>query len=869
MEASTPMMRQYREVKERHPDAILFFRMGDFYEMFHEDAELASRVLGLTLTSRSKGEEKPIPLAGIPWHKSEIYIDRLIRLGYKVAVCDQTEDPKKAKGLVRRDVTEVITPGTALGGSTLDGKRPNYLVALAPSGADGKGGWGIAAIDLSTGDFRIGDLGREEVAEELARFEPTEILVPEKAGGALPIGRGENHAPAVTEREEWRFDAEAGGRALRSHFGVETLEGFGLADARLGLAAGAALFDYLRELGRTDLRHVDRVLPVRARDHLDLDETTRRNLEVFRPLRDRPGEPTLLSVIDATTTPMGGRLLREWLLRPLLDPASIGARLDAVGEAVERASWREEMRALFRRFGDLERLAGRIVLGRGSPRDLVALKNSLRLAPEARRLASSASSPLLLELAERIEPLDDLAERIERAIVDDPPFSSKEGGIIRKGYHAELDGLRGIGSDGKGWIAAFQEGERRRTGIATLKVGFNKVFGYYIEVSKTRAADVPPTYMRKQTLVGAERFITPELKEQEDRILGAEERIHALEEELFLDVRSAAAAEGPRIRRIGEAAAAVDVLLALADTAVRRRFSRPSIDRENRLSIRKGRHPVVEAILGPGQFIPNDTELDAAGAQIHILTGPNMAGKSTYLRQVALIQLLAQTGSWVPAESAELGVADRIFTRVGASDDLARGQSTFLVEMTETANILHNATARSLVLLDEIGRGTSTFDGVSIAWAVVEYLHREPDAGPKTLFATHYHELAVLSESLPRVRNFSVLVKEWGDRVVFLRQVVPGSVDRSYGIQVARLAGLPDEVIRRAKEVLAHLEQGQVTKPIDVLGKGIPRQISLFRSEEERIADEIRGIDPDRTAPLEGLRLLAEWKKRLEESGGS
>jgi len=628
------------------------------------------------------------------------------------------------------------------------------------------------------------------------------------------------------------------------------------------------LFEYLRELGRSDLGHVDRVLPIRAEGHLVLDETTRRNLEIFRPLRERSGETTVLSVLDSTATPMGGRLLREWLLRPLVDLDAIAARQEAIGEAAARPSHREEVRALLRRFADLGRLAGRIVLGKGTARDLVHLVASLRLLPEARRLLSGSESPLLRELAERLEPLEDLARRIERAIVDEPPAGAREGGIIRPGYDPELDELRGIGSDGKGWIASFQDAERKRTGIGNLKVGFNKVFGYYIEVSKTRAEEVPPTYVRKQTLVGAERFITPELKEQEDRILGAEERIREREEELFLEVRGAAAAEGPRIRGNGEAIAAIDVLFALADTAVRRRYARPVVDRSNRIRIRAGRHPVVEAILGPGKFIPNDTDLSSGESQIHVLTGPNMAGKSTYLRQVALIQILAQTGSFVPAESAELGVADRIFTRVGAADDLARGQSTFLVEMTETANILHNATARSLVLLDEIGRGTSTFDGVSIAWAVVEYLHRLAEEGPMTLFATHYHELAALSESLARVRNFSVLVKEWGDRVVFLRQVVPGSVDRSYGIQVARLAGLPDEVIRRAKEVLAHLEQGHVTKPSDVLGKGVPRQIALFRSEEERIGDEIREIDPDRTAPLEALRLVQEWKKRLEESGG-
>ncbi len=865
MEAQTPMMRQYWKIKERHREAILFFRMGDFFEMFHDDAEIASRVLGLTLTSRSKGEKTPVPLAGFPWHKADHYIDRLLKAGYKVAVCDQTEDPKKAKGLVRREVTEIVTPGTALVGETLEGKRPNYLVAVVP-GRKGER-HGLAAIDLTTGDFRIGELVRDELIEEIACFDPAEILLPKGEEETLgPFDRGERE-PTLTAVDEWRFDPVGGERRLKDHFGVETLDGFGCDGLPLGVAAGGVLFDYLNELGRTSLTHVDRVLPIRSRDHLVLDETTRRNLEIFRPLRESRESTTLLSVIDTTVTAMGGRLLRERLLRPLVDPERIEARLGAVGEAVERSGWREEARDLLRKFGDLERLAGKIVLGRGNPRDLVALKNSLRLVPELKVLIAEARSTLTSALADRLEPVGDLADRIEEAIVDEPPMITREGGIIRAGFHAELDELRGVGSDGKGWIVRFQEAERETTGIPTLKVGFNKVFGYYIEVSKTRSDKVPVSYTRKQTLVNAERYITPELKEQEEKILGAEEKIRALEEELFLQVRAVAAGEGTRIRRLGATAAALDVLFALADTAVRRRYRRPRVDGSKRIRIRKGRHPVVESLLGPGEFIPNDTEIDSAGDQIHILTGPNMAGKSTYLRQVALIQILAQTGSWVPAEEAELGAADRVFTRIGASDDLARGRSTFLVEMTETANILHNATNRSLVLLDEIGRGTSTFDGVSIAWSVVEYMHRDKDSGPMTLFATHYHEMAVLAEKLERVKNYSVLVKEWGDRVVFLRQVVPGSVDRSYGIQVARLAGLPPEVIRRAKEVLAHLEREHVTKPSEILGKEIPRQISLFRSEEEKVIDEIRDVDPDRLAPIEGLRLLKEWRERLHREG--
>ncbi|MFH1680991.1 MAG: DNA mismatch repair protein MutS, partial [Candidatus Eisenbacteria bacterium] len=595
MEALTPMMRQYWKVKEQHPDAILFFRMGDFYEMFHRDAEVASQVLGLTLTTRSKGEETPIPLAGVPWHKADHYIDRLLRLGYKVAVCDQTEDPKKARGLVRREVTEVVTPGTALGGSLLDGKRPNYLVALAPGRGDRNSACGIAALDLATGDFRIGELEPEELAEEVARFEPSEILLPEGREGTFAPPAGWSREPVITRTEEWKFDAETGERELKGHFGVETLEGFGCADLTAGLAAGATLFDYLRALGRTDLRHIDRVLPIRTRDAMILDEATRRNLEIFRPIREGAESGTLLAVLDGTVTAMGGRLLREWLLRPLVDPRRIGERLDAVGEAVRRSSWREEVRDLLRRFGDLERLAGKIVLGRGTPRDVVALKNSLRLIPPLQDRFTGAESPLLSALAASAERLDGLADLVERAIADDPPLSMREGGVIRKGYDGELDDLRSIGTDGRGWIAGFQEQERRKTGIPNLKVGYNKIFGYYIEVSKSRAGEVPPSYTRKQTLVAAERYITPELKEQEERILGAEERIRAREEELFLEVRAAAAAEGPRIRRIGEAVAALDVLFAFADRAVRGKYARPVVDGENRIRIRKGRHPVVEA----------------------------------------------------------------------------------------------------------------------------------------------------------------------------------------------------------------------------------------------------------------------------------
>ncbi len=858
MAPKTPMMRQYREIKAKHPDAILFFRLGDFYEMFFDDAVTASRVLGLTLTSRGKDGGEPIPLAGVPWHKAEHYVDRLLKAGYRVAVCDQMEDPRKAKGLVKREVTEVVTPGTALGGATLENKEANYLLALRVNGERA----GLAAIDVTTGDFRLGEFPIDELAEEVSRFCPAEVIVPRGVCDNT-LFEHLDKVPALTELEEWRFDPEEGERLLKTHFRVETLDGFGCSAFPLGIAAAGVLLGYLRDLGRDDLSHVDRLSLIDNEKHLVLDETTRRNLELFRPLREGPVKTTLLSVIDETVTAMGGRLLREWMMRPLRVVMEIDDRLDAVGEAAERGAWRAECRENLARFADIERLAGKLVLGRGSPRDLTALKETLRLVPDLAGRTAGARSRLFARLAAGIDPLTPLADLIHEAIVDSPPAMVRDGGVIRPGYHEELDELRGIGNSGQEWIIEFQRRERERTGIPTLKVAFNKVFGYYIEISRAKSKDVPPTYVRKQTLVNAERFITPELKEQEDRILGAEERIREMEEELFLEVRRAAASEAVRLRRTGENAAAIDVLFALGEAAAKRRYCRPKVNDGTRTVIRGGRHPVVETILPPGNFIPNDTRIDCDESQIHLITGPNMAGKSTYLRQVALIQYLAQLGSWVSADSAELGVADRIFTRVGASDDLARGQSTFLVEMTETANILHNATNRSLILLDEIGRGTSTLDGVSIAWAVVEFLHKESSIAARTLFATHYHELADLADRLERVRNFSVRVKEWNDKVVFLRRIVPGSVDRSYGIQVARLAGLPNEVIRRAKQVLRHLEKEHGNAPLRISSVGDTPQIDMFQREREEILEEIVNLVPEELTPLEALRKLTELKRRI------
>jgi DNA mismatch repair protein MutS len=834
----TPMMQQYREAKERHPGMLLLFRMGDFYELFDADAEVASRVLGLTLTSR----DKTVPMAGFPHHQLENYLRKLLHAGHRVAVCDQVEDAALAKGLVRREVTRVVTPGTLTEEELLDPRQANHLASVYAGGGDGTT-IGLAWVDLSTGHFRAADVPWERLAAELSRLAPSEFLCTEssvEAGGSrtdLLADELRRLAPAatLTPRPDWTFDPATARAALFHHFNVTTLTGFGFDDEQACLTAAGALLLYLQETLKASLAHLSRVLPYRQDGYLFLDEVTRRSLELTRTLREGGREGSLLSVLDRTVTPMGARLLREWLIAPLADRAAIEGRLDAVAELLQEHPLRQELREILGEGHDLQRLTARVSTSRASPRDLAAVGRTLRLLPRLKARVTARRATLLRDLEARLELCPDLREVLDSALVDAPPLSPREGGVIRQGYDAELDQLHAIASGGKDWIARFQAAEITRTGISSLKVGFNKVFGYYIEITHVHANKIPADYQRKQTLKNAERYITPELKEYEEKVLTAEEKIFQREYDLFIALRDQVAAQTTRLIQTAEVLAALDVLASLAELAASRQYCRPELCDEPVLEIRDGRHPVLDQILPPGTFVPNDASMGADAGVISLITGPNMAGKSVYIRQVALLTLMAQMGSFVPARQARIGLADRIFTRVGASDELNRAQSTFMVEMTEAANILNNATARSLVILDEIGRGTSTYDGISLAWAITEYLHDQ--VGCRALFATHYHELAQLAEKLPGLRNYNVLVSEWQDQIVFLHKVGPGSADKSYGIHVARLAGVPDEVLDRANEVLTELETRHLeARPAPPTGRKrrrvVPGQPSLFSDLE-------------------------------------
>ncbi len=793
----TPMMQQYREAKERHPGMLLLFRMGDFYELFDQDAEVAAGVLGLALTSR----DKTVPMAGFPHHALEPHLRKLLQSGHRVAICDQVEDPALAKGLVRREVTRVVTPGTLTEDDLLDPRRANHLVALQPGDKE----VGLAWVELSTGEFQGADVPWNRLADELNRLAPSECLCAEEAPGRL-MERLREAAPAMalTTRPDWTFDDSSARAALFSHFGVTTLAGFGFNDDQPCLTAAGALLLYLQETLKASLAHIGRLRPYRHDRYLFLDEVTRRSLELTRTMRDGNREGSLLSVIDRTVTPMGARLLLDWIVSPLADRAGIEARLDAVGELREEQSLRQELRENLGSGSDLQRLTARVSTGRASPRDLAAVGRTLRLLPRIKAKVTARKAALLCELESRLELCPDLRELLDAALVDDPPPNPREGGVIKPGHDAGLDELRAIAKGGKEWIARFQAQEITRTGISSLKVGFNQVFGYYIEVTHTHVSKIPADYQRKQTLKNAERYITPELKEHEEKVLTAEEKLLQREFELFTALRNQVAAQTSRLMQTAEVLAMLDVLASLAELAASRQYCRPGLCDEPILEISDGRHPVLDQTLPPGTFVPNDVALGGEAGKLWLITGPNMAGKSTYIRQIALITLMAQMGSFVPARQARVGIADRIFTRVGASDELSRGQSTFMVEMTEAANILNNATPRSLVILDEIGRGTSTYDGVSLAWAIAEYLH--DTVGCRALFATHYHELAQLAEKLPRLRNYNVLVREYQDEIVFLHKIAEGSADKSYGIHVARLAGVPEDVLDRAEDVLVELE---------------------------------------------------------------
>ena len=879
----TPMMKQYYAAKEQHPDALIMFRMGDFYEMFGEDAKVASREMDVVLTSRAPAKGQPrIPMCGVPHHAVDSYLARLIKKGYRVAICEQMEDPAKAKGLVKREVIRVITPGTVLDTALLDDKANNWLVAVIREGDR----YGLATVDGSTGDFIVTELdgadegnGSDEVLlSQLERLSPSEIILPtdlfEDAGFRSLLGQ--RVGAAVHRGSDLAFTEEASARILRDQFSVVSLEGFGIADKALATSAAGAAVDYLRETQRGALAQLEGLTYLGEDQYMVLDGTAQRNLELVRSLRDGTTRSTLLGELDRTRTAMGGRLLRRRLLQPLMDVAAIQRRLDQVeallGATIPRGDLREALADLH----DLERLASRVASGYATPRDLGALRGSLEVVPRVREAAMSVGEGPVTELADGLEELPELRELLPSALVDNPPAQVAKGGIIRDGFSEQLDEIKAGVKGSKDWIAKLQDVERARTGIRSLRVGYNKVFGYYIEVSKANLQYVPEDYQRKQTLTNAERFITDELKRYEEMVLSADEKIQALEEELFEELKERVAEHVTELMGTARTAAKLDVAASMAEVAVRRTYTRPLVDGSSIVRIRDGRHPVLETLMPEGEFVPNDSDLDGDDIQIVLITGPNMAGKSTYMRQVALIVIMAQMGSYVPAMRAQVGVVDRVFTRVGASDDLARGQSTFMVEMIEAATILNCSTDRSLLILDEVGRGTSTFDGLSIAWAVVEYIHAHSRA--KTLFATHYHQLTDLDRVLPRLRNYHFTAEERDGEVVFLRKLVDGSTDRSYGIQVAALAGLPREVLDRAADILESIESKNAISVKAQQVEGGPRSVQtvLFdpeglpmaearAAEPSPIEEEIRNVDMMNITPLQALVMLSELKAKLGE----
>ncbi len=797
-EQLTPMLKQYKEIKEQYKDCILFFRMGDFYEMFFDDAKIASKILGIVLTSRGTYDGgKKVPMCGIPYHSAKSYIGKLINSGFKVAICEQVEDPKKAKGLVKREVVRVITPGSVLDEAEVDEKSNLYIAAAVT----GKKGYGLSYMDLSTGEFRYTELSSlEELLNELNRISPAELLVLH-GDQLLSCRQIEGYRIEIIKE---KMDREYAEDLLRKQFQVRSIDGFGFHEMPNGMISSAMIIHYMKETQKDFPSHIKEIKNYRLGDYMYLDSTTCMHLELLKNMRTQQTYGSLFYVLDRTLTPMGSRTLKKWIIYPLIDIEKIEKRLSAVEFLKENYQIRKRLRDRLKEIYDMERLNAKISLGRANPKDLITLKESIKNIEPIKKLLEGSEDPLIRELSSELDTLSDIKELIEKSINDDPPISLKEGGVIKEGYNRELDELIKISRDGKGWIQEFEEREQKRTGIASLKVGFNKVFGYYIEVSKANLHLVPSDYIRKQTLVNAERFITEELKRMEEKVLRADEMRIELEEEIFEDIRKRIASQSSRIKKTSEAIGKIDALCSLAQVAEENSYCRPKITDGYEIEIKEGRHPVVEKTVKDEPFVPNDIRIDTEDQQVLIITGPNMSGKSTILRQTALIVLMAQIGSFVPAKSAKIGLVDRIFTRIGASDDISKGQSTFLVEMTETANILRNATKRSLAILDEIGRGTSTYDGISIAWAVAEYLH---DRGIRTLFATHYHELTELQSVKPRIKNFNVSVKEADGRIIFLRKLLPGGTNRSYGIQVARIAGIPEEVIKRAEEVLSKIEE--------------------------------------------------------------
>lgn len=878
----TPMMKKYLETKEQYKDCILFYRLGDFYEMFFDDAITVSRELEITLTGKSCGQEERAPMCGVPYHAVDGYLTRLVAKGYKVAICDQVEDPKQAKGLVKREVTRIVTPGTILDAQAIDETKNNYIMCIVYI-ADR---YGVSIADITTGDYFVTELPDSgKLKDEIYRFMPSEIICNEAfyMSGLDLEDLKERFHMAVYSLESWYFDDASCRGKLMEHFKVSSLAGLGLADYDCGVISAGALLQYLLETQKNDLSHMTHITPYTTGKYMVLDSSTRRNLELCETLREKQKRGSLLWVLDKTKTAMGARTLRKFIEQPLIEKEEILRRLDAVEELKQSAISREEIREYLSPVYDLERLITRITYGTANPRDLTAFAGSLSMLPPIRYLLEEMQSALLKEIYTELDPLEDLCELVQNAIAEEPPIAMKEGGIIRDGYHEEVDTLRRAKSEGKDWLAKLEQEEREKTGIKNLKIKYNKVFGYYLEVTNSYKDLVPDYYTRKQTLANAERYITPELKELEDTILGAEDKLYALEYELYCSVRDTIAAEVKRIQATAKAIASLDVFASLALVAERNNYVRPKINKSGKIDIKDGRHPVVEQMIPDGTFICNDTVLDDKKQRVSIITGPNMAGKSTYMRQAALIVLMAQIGSFVPAAKADIGLVDRIFTRVGASDDLASGQSTFMVEMTEVANILRNATSKSLLILDEIGRGTSTFDGLSIAWAVVEYISDSKLLGAKTLFATHYHELTELEGKIDNVNNYCIAVKEKGDNIVFLRKIVKGGADKSYGIQVAKLAGVPDLVIERAKEIVEELVDEDITIRVSEIAangkesvlkkKAKPQkydemdlaQFSLFDTvKDDDVLEELKNIDVGNLTPIDALNTIYRLQNKLK-----
>jgi DNA mismatch repair protein MutS len=867
---ATPLMKQYSLMKAKHPDTVLLFRLGDFYETFEEDARTASRVLGITLTRRGNGSSGETPLAGFPYHALEQYMPKFLRAGLKVAVCEQMEDPKLAKGLVKREVTEVVTPGTAFSESVLQGDRNNYLLAVAlPSPICARHDpVGMAYADVTTGEFRAAEIPLGDLARHLSALAPAEILLQRRDRETLLPLLGPAGTAVITEMEDWIFTHDHGHELLLDHFQTKTLKGFGLGEMTAGVTAAGSVLYYLRDNQKSSLPHMRKISPLNVSAFMTLDPSTRRNLGIAAS-SGGSADGTLFPVIDRTATPMGGRLMKRWVNQPLRELPPILERLDAVGLFAGSPELLASAVGVLGRIGDIERVVARICTNRATPRETAALAGMLEAAGELRALLPAGAGSGLLDAVRTMPGLSGLVAQIRATIADDPPQTLAAGGVIRAGIDGDLDALRAVAHGGKEWIAGLQRTERERAGIPSLKVGYNNVFGYYIEITNAQRGKVPAEYIRKQTLTGAERYITPELKEFEDRILNAEERILEAETRLFNGLRNSIAGRAGEIQQAASAVATLDCLVSFALVAKASSYVRPELDEGTEIAIRAGRHPVIETLLPPGDaYTPNDTLLDSGAGQIQIITGPNMSGKSSYLRQTGLIVLLAQIGSYVPAASAKIGIVDAIFTRVGASDNIASGESTFLVEMHEAAGIVNTATRRSLILLDEVGRGTSTFDGISIAWALTEYLHDV--IGAKTLFATHYHELNEMADLFPRIRNTKVDVREYGNKVIFLHTVTPGSADHSYGIQVGRMAGLPEEVTARAAEILRNLESselvvhGRSSAPGRTKKDRPAPQMTLFAAGDHRLRTALEAVDPDATTPMEALKILSELKKLLE-----